>query len=138
VNNTTIKDVLLGIALALVAAYLFPAFLLVFLNGPSGVLVLFTGLPLLGLIHSYWLVIPLGVALGMLIPQIANGKNRWAAALQGAGFGAVGGLVSVYCFTSVFRFRSGLGVLWIAVIVYCALWVGGYASYRARGQSQYM
>lgn len=136
-KNTTVKNILLGIALALIAAYMFPVVLFTILEGPRGFLALSTAIPLYGLFYSFWLVIPLGVALGMLIPRMAQGKDRLTAALQGAGFGAVGGLASVFCFTSVYQSRGGLGVLWISVILYCALWVGGYAFYRAKGQSPY-
>ncbi|MDT4895299.1 MAG: hypothetical protein QOH25_376 [Acidobacteriota bacterium] len=136
-KNRIIKNVLLGIVIALVATYLFPGVLFFFLEGPKGLLVIFSLLPLYGLFYTFWLVIPLGVALGMLIPRMASGKDRWTAALHGAGFGALAGLVSVFCFTSVFRLGPGVDVLWISVIAYCALWVGGYAFYCARGQSLY-
>lgn len=136
-KNTTIKNVLVGIILSLVAAYLFPVVLFTVLEWPRGFLLLFSAIPFYGLLYSFWLVIPLGVALGMLIPRMARGKSRWMAALRGAGFGALAGLVSVFCFTSVFNIDSGAGVLWSSVIIYCALWVGGYAFYRADGQSPY-
>jgi hypothetical protein len=136
-KNTTVKNALLGIAIALIAAYLYPAFLFTLIEGPRGLEVLFSAFPLYGLFYSFWLVIPLGAALGMLIPKIAHGKNRWTAALQGAGLGAVGGLVAVYSFTSVHALGPRVGILWVTVIAYCALWVGGYAFYRARGQSLY-
>lgn len=136
-KNTNGKNVLLGITLALAAAYLYPAFLFTLMEGPAGLEVLLSAFPLYGLMYSFWLVIPLGGALGMLIPKIAAGKNRWMAALQGAGLGAVGGLVAVYSFTSVYSLGPRVGILWVSVIAYCALWVGGYAFYRARGQSLY-
>jgi hypothetical protein len=136
-KNTAIKNVLLGIAISLVAAYLYPVVLFTLLEGTLGLEVLFSLLPLYGLLYTFWIVIPLGAALGMLIPKIAYGKNRWMAALQGAGFGAVGGLVSVFCFTSVFSLGPGTGILWISITAYCAIWVGGYAFYCARGQSLY-
>jgi hypothetical protein len=135
IKNSTIKNVLLGIALALVAAYFYPIVLVTLMDGTLGLEVLFSGLPLYGLFYTFWLVIPLGAALGMLIPKIAYGKNRWIAALQGAGFGAVGGLVSIFCFTSVFSL--GTDILWFSVIPYCAVWVGAYAWYCAKGQSLY-
>jgi phosphotransferase system glucose/maltose/N-acetylglucosamine-specific IIC component len=136
-KNTTLKNALLGIALALVATYMFPIVLVTLAEWPRGFLILFSAAPLYVLLYTFWLVIPLGVALGMLIPQIARGKNRWMAALEGAGLGAVGGLAAVFCFTSVHSLWRITGMLWISVILYSALWVGGYAFYRAKGQSLY-
>jgi hypothetical protein len=136
-KNATRKNALTGIAIALVATYLFPVVLFTILEWPRGFLILFSAIPFVGLLYSVWLVIPLGAALGMLIPQLAIGKTRWMAALYGAGFGAVGGLVSVFCFTSVYRLHREFAFLWIAVIAYCALLVGGYAFYRAKGQTLY-
>lgn len=136
-KNSIVKNAFLGIALALVAAYLFPSVLFTMIEGPSGFLVLFTVIPLYGLLYSFWLVIPLGAALGMLIPQMAKGKSRWMAALHGAVLGAVGGFVTMFCFFSVFRIGRTTLSLWVLVLSYCALWVGGYAFLRAKGQSIY-
>jgi hypothetical protein len=134
-KNKTVKNALLGIALALVAAYFYPIVLFTLLDGSVGFEVLFSLLPLYGVFYTSWIVIPLGAALGMLIPKIAYGKNRWVAALQGAGFGAIGGLASVLCFTSFVSFDTS--IFWISVPAYCAVWVGAYACYRAKGQSLY-
>ena len=136
-KNTNVKNALLGMALSLVATYLFPVVLFTILDWPGGFRVIWTVLPWWGLFYSSWLVIPLGVALGLLIPQVARGKSRWSAALHGAGLGAVAGLVSVFCFTSVYGFRGDTSILWLSVMAYSALWVGGYAFYRAKGQSPY-
>ena len=132
-NNTTIKNVLLGIALSLVAAYIFPILLLNLL----GFVPPLTVIPLYALFYTIWLVLPLGASLGMLIPQIAKGKTLWMAALHGAGFGAVAGLASVFCLIYVFNLHreKELGLLWVSGILYCALWTGGYAFYRAKGRS---
>lgn len=132
-----VRDALLGIAIALVAAYLYPAFLFTLMDGLDGLAVLLTTFPLFALSHGFWIVIPLGAALGMLVPKIASGKSRWTAALQGAALGAFAGLVSVYSFTSVNPLGPRTGVLWVTVIVYCAVWVGAYAFLRARGHSLY-
>lgn len=136
-KNMTFTNVVRGIIIALVAAYMFPVVLVTVFEGWQGVLLFFSAVPLFGLFYTFWLVIPLGVALGMLIPQIARGKNRWLAALQGAGFGAVGGAVLLFCFASVFNLKWETGVIWMLVIIYCALWVGGYAFYCAKNQSLY-
>jgi hypothetical protein len=136
-KNTHVKNALLGILIALAATYLFPVVLFTILDWPRGFRVIWTVLPWYGLLYSSWLVIPLGVALGLLIPQMARGKSRWSAALSGAGIGAVAGLVSVYCFTSVYGFRGDTGIIWLSVMAYSALWVGGYAFYCAKGQHPY-
>jgi hypothetical protein len=136
-KNRHFKNALLGIALAVVATYLFPAVLFTWVQGPSGLTVLFSLFPLYALLYTSWIVLPLSVGLGMLIPRIAIGKSRRAAALHGAGYGAIAGLVAMLAFASVFRVGPRDGVLWYTVISYCALWVGAYAFCRAKGQSLY-
>lgn len=136
-KQSKFKNALVGIAHAIVAAYVFPAVYFLLWEGVNVFEVLFSGFPLFALSYCFWIVIPLGVALGMLIPQIANGKNRWQAALKGAIWGAFAGLVSVYTFTSVFPLGRETRLLWVSVIPYCAVWVGAYAYYCARRQRQY-
>ncbi|HKR00399.1 MAG TPA: hypothetical protein VJT09_06985 [Pyrinomonadaceae bacterium] len=136
-KSTIIKNALVGIGLALLAAYLYPIFLFTLLEGPRGFLAIFSFFPFYLLLYSLWLGIPLGAALGMFIPQMAKGKRRWTAALQGAGFGALSGAVSVFCLASVYGLRAGVGFLLFATMFYCALWVGGYAFLRARGPALY-
>ncbi|HEY0379508.1 MAG TPA: hypothetical protein VGC87_21500 [Pyrinomonadaceae bacterium] len=130
-KNTNLRNALIGVAIALVAAYFFPAVFLTLAVGPEGIQILFSTLMLRLLLMTSWIFIPLGAALGMLIPRIAAGKGRWRAALDGAGYGAVGGLAAMICFASVFTPRMKPDVLWIAVVAYCAVWVGAYAYVRA-------
>jgi hypothetical protein len=136
-KNTYIKNAVLGIALALIAAYLFPAFLLFFFEGPGALLIMFSTIPLYGLYYSFWVVIPLGAALGILIPQIAYGKSRWVAALQGALYGMVAGLVSAFCFATTVLMGTRDPLIVLSVVAYSTLWVGAYAFFRAKGQSLY-
>lgn len=131
-KHTHFKNALLGVAIAIVATYSFPAVLFTLMIGPRALMVLFSPLPLRGLLMTFWMVIPLGAALGMLIPRIAAGKNRCTAALHGAGYGAIAGLAVMLCFTSVFTSWMAPGQLWFAVVVYCAVWVGAYACIRAK------
>ena len=132
------KNALLGIILANIAAYMFPTVLIIVLEWPRGFQVLYSPLPLFALFYVSWIVIPLGAALGMLIPQVASGKARWTAALQGTGIGALAGLVSLLTDASVFGvYRMMTGVLVLSAMVYSALWVGAYAFYCANGQSIY-
>ncbi len=131
-NRTHVKNALLGVALALVATYMFPAVLFTLLLGPRALTVLFSPLPMRGLLYVSWIVVPLGAALGMLIPRIAVGKSRWTAALHGAGYGAVGGLAALLCFVSAYGLVSGPPLFWVAVAVYSAVWVGAYACVRAK------
>ena len=134
-KSRNLRNALVGTALALVAAYILPVLLLKVL-GFVGPLII---IPLYSYLYTCWLVIPLGAALGMFIPQMAKGKTRWMAALHGAGFGALAGLVSAFCLTSVFNLyrERGLGILWISGILYCALFVAGYAFYCAKSQRLY-
>jgi hypothetical protein len=135
-KNENLKNAVLGTVLALAAAYTYAigfALLVFEMRAPFNFLV---GIPLLSLSYNFWIVIPLGIALGMLIPQIASGKARWVAALQGAALGGVGGLMAILCFASI----SGIGfegVIILSVMGYSALWVGGYAFYCAKNQSLY-
>ena len=132
-NRTHIKNALLGVALALAAAYSFSIILLTVLIGPRGLMGIFTTLPLFGLFYTSWIVVPLGAALGMLIPRIAAGKSRWTAALHGAGYGAVGGLAAMICFVSAYGLvPAPPPLLWVGVAVYSAVWVGAYAYIRAK------
>lgn len=136
-KNSKIKDASLGIALAVAAAYLYAVFLFVFILGARwGWVVLTTG-PLAALFYTSWAVIPLGAALGMLVPQLAHGKGRWMAALQGAGLGAGAGFLSSICLLAAYGLMWGEGLIVPSITVYSALWVGAYAFYRAQGQSIY-
>ena len=133
-KNRNLKNALLGIALAVVAAYLFAVAVFALLDLPNSSIAIDS---MYALLYTSWIVVPLGVALGMLIPQMAMGKTRLRAGLQGAGYGAIAGFVAVLCFVSVFRIWAQAGGVWIAVMAYCALWVGAYAFCRAKGQSLY-
>jgi hypothetical protein len=132
-----IKNGLLGIALAIVAAYLYVVALAIYIEGPRGALVFFSTFPLMVLLYTSWIVIPLGAALGILIPPLASGKSRGMAALQGAALGAVSGLLSLLCLMSAYHLRRAETFIVLSVMAYCALWVGAYAFYRAKGQSLY-
>ena len=134
-KNTNFKNALIGIAHTLVAAYFFFLVFLTLIQGAHDLRFLL--IPLVGFVYTFWIVIPLGAALGMLIPQIAYGKTRWLAALQGAGLGAVSGLLAVLCVDSVYDFELVEAIIVVPVMAYCALWVGAYACYRAKGQSLY-
>src|SRR5215207_680018 len=121
-NRTNIKNALLGVAIALVAALLFPIALVIVLAGPDGLRFLISPVLLVGLFYTSWLVAPLGAALGMLIPRIAAGKTRWTAALHGAGYGAAGGLALMLGLTPFLHGPLTPDLLWAAVIAYCAVW----------------
>ena len=131
-NRTNIKDALLGVAIALVAAFLFPFVLTFLLAGPAGLRYVFSPMIFVVVLYTSWLTVPLGAALGMLIPRIVIGKTRWAAALHGAGYGAAGGLALLIGLTPVFRGPFMPDFVWAAVITYCAVWVGAYAYLRAK------
>ena len=131
-KHTNVKNALLGVVIALVAALLFPIVLVTLLVGPAGLRFVLSRALFVGLFYTSWLVVPLGAALGMLIPRIAAGKSRWAAALHGAGYGAAGGLALVIGLTPVFRAPFTPDMIWVAVIAYCAVWVGAYAYLRAK------
>lgn len=133
-KNTNFKNALIGIAHTLVASYLFFLVFFSVILGTRGQILL---IPLLGFLYTFWIIIPLGVALGMLIPRIAYGKTRLMAALQGAGLGAISGLLSLLCLDSVYDIGLIEAIIVFPAMGYCALWVSAYACYRAKGQSLY-
>lgn len=136
-KNGNFKNALLGIILALVAGYsYFAGFVLVIERWRLDPRMFFF-FPFVALFYVSWIVIPLGASLGMLIPRLVYGKARWLAAVQGAALGALTGLMSIFVLTSVYRLRLGETPIVASVIAYCALWVGGYAFFRAKGQSLY-
>lgn len=137
-ERTTVKDMFQGIALSLVAAYFYPVVLFICLTGPSGIMVIFSGLPLNFLLYTFWLVIPLGASLGILIPRIAYNKTSLAAALHGAGFGALAGLIIIAFTAAVIRIEPEAVVLIVtSVVSYCAVVTGAYAYILAKGYSLY-
>ena len=136
-KNTNVKNALIGVAIALVAAYSFPVVLVTLMMGSRGLRLLFSPVLLQALFYTSWIVIPLGVALGMLIPRMAAGKRRWVAALYGAGYGAVGGLAATICFSYVFGLEKETTPLAAAAVAYCAAWVGAYAFIRAKAPVRY-
>jgi hypothetical protein len=136
VKSKNIKNALLGIVLALVATYMYIVAVAVLIGGARGVPLAFSVIPFVVLFYTSWVVIPSGVALGMLIPRIAFGKTRWMAALQGAVLGAVTGLLALFCLGAVYPLELRDSFV-MSVIAYCALWVGAYAGFRAKGQSLY-
>ena len=136
-KNTNVKNALIGVGIALVAAYTFPAVLLTLMMGPRGLMFLFSPMSLAGLLYASWIVIPLGVALGMLIPRMAAGKRRWVAALRGAVYGAVGGAAAMICFVYAFGLERETHLLAAAAAAYSALWVGAYAYIRAKAPARY-
>jgi hypothetical protein len=136
-KNGNFKNALLGTILACIAAYLyFAGFILIVERWRWSPRMLFL-FPFVVLFYVSWIVIPLGASLGMLIPRMAYGKARWVAALQGAALGGVAGLISILCLMSAYQQRSGEPFIVASIIAYCALWVGGYAFFRAKGQSLY-
>lgn len=131
-ERTNVKNALRGVVIALAAAYFFAVLLIAVTDGPGGLKYAFGPLALFALVYTSWVVVPLGAALGMLIPRIAAGKNRWAAALHGAGYGAAGGLAAMMCFSSVFFNTLRPDMLWVGLVAYCAVWVGAYGYIRAK------
>ena len=136
-KNSNLKNALLGIVLAFIAAYLYIFLFIVVIERARGSFRLLAIFPLVALLYTSWVVIPLGVALGMLIPRIAYGKSRWMATLQGAALGGLSGLMAIFCVTSVYPIGLGETIIVLSVMVYSAVWVGAYAFYRVQGQSIY-
>ena len=136
------KDMLKGIALALVAAYFFAFLFMLALDHKSESALSEAAIGgFIGIRISFWFVIPLGAALGLLIPWLFAGRGFGDALLGGAllGFylGLVGGIL-------IFGFGWGAGARGLDAAVrkgfdggllmgvYCAPWTGVYACLRRR------
>jgi hypothetical protein len=132
-----LKNALLGMVLAVIAAYLYIFAAAFFFAGPRAFRLLLSGITFMGIFYTSWVLLPLGAALGMLIPRIAYGKTRWIAALQGALLGAVSGFLAVLCLAAVYPLVGLIDSFIMSIMAYCALWVGAYAFWRAKGQSLY-
>lgn len=107
--------------------------------------------PLYVLIHIYWLVIPIGLVCGLVIPLLVRNETRRQALVYGIAAGMTVGLVfaffSAYDFaegTSVSpddsvkwwgRFWSGFASSLPLAIGYCSIWTSAYALIKARGES---
>jgi hypothetical protein len=141
-----LKDALKGIAIALTAAYFFPIVCspLFGFGDPSNGLqrslfILFISTPILGLIFTFWLVIPLGAVFGILIPQIARLQPRQTVMLYGLLLGLSGGTV-VSIILSVVKILSGFrdgywrdfAPFWLAMSVYSAVWTSLYTYWQGR------
>jgi hypothetical protein len=134
-----IKNALKGIAIALVAAYGFGIFFgLSFNSGRADIAnSLFGGLiviPIIGLLYSFWFVIPIGAILGILIPKIARNYSRKITLIYGLLIGLAIGItlsliLSAIGFTTGFRDGYWLDFIsfLLATSIYSALWTMGYA-----------
>ena len=128
--RSTICDALVGIALALLAAYLFSlAFMLSTYLDPAQPAAMttpfntFIGGPLLWLLFGSMLWAPTGAALGVLIPRIVRRRRRRSAALLGACIGMITGFVpGLPFFGSMLHFTT---------MLYVALWAALYGYRRA-------
>jgi hypothetical protein len=139
-RSTPVKDIFLGIAIAHVAAYVFS---IIIVWNPSHHRGLLEGdlyiAALYLLFYGFWLVIPLGIILGIVIPKMVYDKTRWIAALHGAAIGIVAALMVMSCLWMFFGISSWSealnGLFWIAA--YFTVWTSLYAFIRARGKSLY-
>ncbi|HEY0099094.1 MAG TPA: DUF5957 family protein [Pyrinomonadaceae bacterium] len=132
------KDALKGAGLALVAAYLFGCLLVLFSarGAPELSQVVVTGFA--GLCFSFWFVIPIGMALGVLIPKLSAGRSVGAAATGGALLGVAAGfiggiLLSLFLDWFGIGFASGKSrLLYFPFVmgIYCAPWTSAYACFR--------
>lgn len=141
-----LKNALKGIAIALTAAYFFPIVgspLFGFGDPSNGLqkslFILFIFTPIFGLIYSFWLVVPLGIALGSLIPQIARQQPRQTAILYGLLIGLLGGTALSLILSAVKilpGFRDGywrdFAIVLLAMSVYSAVWTSLYTYWQGR------
>lgn len=150
-----IINTLLGALLVLFAAYLV---IVIFVlkseiasYGWSSIhpLTILIGAPLFVLIHAYWILIPIGLLCGLVIPLLVGKKTRRQALVYGILTGIIIGLVFA-CFIA-YDFAEGTsagsddsikwwGRFWgdlawsiLPTIIYCSIWTSVYAFFKAGG-----
>jgi hypothetical protein len=151
-----ITNTLLGAFLSLFAAYLvIVTFVLkseIASYGWSSIhpMTIFIGAPLYVLAHFYWIIIPIGLLCGLVIPLLVSKKTRRQALVYGILTGIIIGLVFA-CFNA-YDFAVGTSVrgsddsvkwwgrfwgdfAWSVppTIVYCSIWTSSYAFTKAGG-----
>ena len=150
-----IFNALFGALLSLIATYLL---LVIFLlkgeiasYGLSSIHpgTIFIGAPLYTLIHIYWILIPIGLLCGLVIPLLVSNETRRQALVYGILTGSIIGLVfacfSAYDFAAGTSFGSDDSVKWWnrfwselawsipLAIGYCSIWTSAYAVIKAGG-----
>jgi hypothetical protein len=152
-----ISNTLLGALLSLMAAYLLiVTFVLkseIASFGWSSInpMVILVGAPLYVLAHTYWILIPIGLLFGLVIPLLVSKKTRRQALVYGILTGIIVGLVfacfSAYDFAVGTSIPSDDSVKWWGrfwgdfasslplMIVYCSIWTSAYSFSKAGGAS---
>ena len=150
-----ISNAILGALLSLIAAYLLiVAFVLkseIASFGWSAIhpMDILVGAPVYTLAYIYWILIPIGLLFGLVIPLLVKQKTRRQALVYGILTGVINGLVFA-CFVA-YDFAVGSsagfddGVKWWGrflgdfassvplSIVYCSIWTSAYAFSKAGG-----
>jgi len=152
-----VSNALLGALLSLIAAYLLIVTFV--LQGQissfgwslSNAMDIFIGAPIYTLAYSYWILLPIGLLFGLVIPLLVSKKTRREALVYGVVTGIFVGLV----FTCVVAYDFAAGTVSSAdshdggkwwerfwgqfassvslTIVYCSLWTSAYAFSKAGG-----
>lgn len=138
----TSKDALKGIVMALIAAWFFPA---IYLSLASNIgdltrdlkgtlLFLFIAAPVVGFITTFWLVIPFGAALGILIPKITRQRPRKTVIVYSFLIGLLTGGAAGFIFSAAGMlpgFRDGRWSEFLFVLpvisIYSAVWISAYS-----------
>jgi len=137
----TLKNAVKGILIALLAAFIYAVIILSSFLGAGWVL-----------LNTCWFVIPAGAVIGIMIPRVAEKKTPLKAAVSGVilaiFLGAIGSLLIAFYFDVIpvlspsaritnsplwwaaFRRRVVLQATFMAI--YSAIWIAGYAYYRAK------
>jgi uncharacterized membrane protein len=153
-----VSNALLGGFLSLIATYLFIVSLVlkneIASAGGSSInlMDLFIGAPAYVLAFTFWIVIPIGLLFGLVIPLLVRKKTTREALVYGILIGAIAGLLfawfGAYEAAEVGSFSSDGppdGAKWWVLfwgqfaslapltIVYSSIWTGGYAFIKAGG-----
>lgn len=150
-----IINTVLGALLSLIAAYL-PVVTFVLKSqiasyGWSSIRagVIFIGVPLYFLVDIYWILIPIGLLCGLVIPLLVSEETRRQALVYGILTGIIVGLVFACFFAYDFAVGTSFGsddsVKWWdrfwgdfassapIAIGYCSIWTTAYAFIKAGG-----
>jgi hypothetical protein len=132
-----IKNALKGIAIALVAAYFFGIVFGLLYGSRSlfdSVFGSFILIPIVGVIYTFWFVIPIGAIFGILIPKIARHHSRKVTIIYGLLIGIVVGIAGTFALW-VIGFQDGFReshsrdvIIFLSVMsLYSSIWTIAYA-----------
>jgi hypothetical protein len=131
--KSTPKDMFLGIIFALVAFYVY--FTILIWNTQDAASFFISAFFLL--LYTFWIVIPMGAVLGIIIPKMVYDKTPKLAALQGAAIGIAAAIIIVLGLSIFYGISESWLRGFLQIAGYFVAWTTIYALTRARRSSLY-